>query len=106
MNVRPFNPESDPRPPYTAHFDAIVRATADQLTQLLGKPYEEPDDKTFYEWDGAYEKDGTIIVFHVYDWKRKRRPYNDEPMYWNIGHFSPEDANTIKNALEDSLSKL
>ena len=93
-------------PSGTSYFGQTIEATVEQLTELLGEPYNDynnGDDKVNYEW--IMETDNGD-VFTIYDWKYYRPLHPAELVHWHIGGFNGQSTITAKNELNKELSKL
>lgn len=90
----------------TSFHNDVLRATVDELIQVLGEPVyaaNDGDDKVNFEWEG--ETDGGA-VFTVYDWKEYRRIGMDEEIEWHIGGHRKLDTLTALGEIRNALNKL
>ena len=72
----------------TSWHGAIVKASVNELTGILGDPScvsNDGRDKTNFEW---WMETTNGDVFTIYDWKEYRVLELDEPIEWHIGGHS------------------
>lgn len=90
----------------TCFHDTVIRATVEQLRQVLGEPVCEQntgEDKVNFEWE-METGDGT--VFTVYDWKEYRVLDEDEIISWHIGGHRGIDTRKAADEISYSLNQL
>lgn len=82
----------------TSFHNGIVKATANEISEVLGN-YESGDgDKVNREWV-CKNKNG--IVFTVYDWKEGLTSEN-EILYYHIGTLTKDDTYEIIDELKNA----
>lgn len=86
------------------HFHEVV-ASAKELTDLLGEPNIEPDEKVQYEWSGVLEIEGKSIFFTVYDYKQYSKiPKKSQYPHWHIGGISAEDTKIVREQINQKIA--
>lgn len=77
------------------YLQGYIATTRRKLTEAFGEPMKFEDSKTTIEWGILFE--GGVLAT-VYDWKRYElgEPGEDEEMTYNIGGFSPEAVERVK----------
>ena len=89
----------------TSFHDSTIRASVNELIEVLGKPCNQSNngqDKVNFEWNCKTE-DGE--VFTIYDWKEYRSITEDEQIDWHIGGKSRCHTSTMADLVEILLNK-
>jgi hypothetical protein len=87
----------------TSFHDTTIKASVQQLRQVLGEPcYEGNDgqDKTNFEWD---METNSGDVFSVYDWKEYRSISETEQIEWHIGGHSKSITEQAKREIRNAM---
>jgi hypothetical protein len=102
--------DDDSRLDGTSFHNNTVKATVNQLTEILGEPSyacEDEDEKVQYEWDCECEtEDGDPFYVSVYDWKEYREYSEYETIEWHIGGKSSWDTDDARDYIESKLKEL
>jgi len=87
----------------TSWHGAIVKASVNELTGILGEPLcatNDGEDKTNFEW---CMETANGDVFTVYDWKEYRVLDLDETIEWHIGGHSPSVAKVVADLIRKEV---
>lgn len=88
----------------TSWHGAIVKASVNELTGILGDPScvsNDGMDKTNFEW---WMETTNGDVFTVYDWKEYRVLDLDEPITWHIGGHSPGVTRVVADLIRKEVA--
>lgn len=87
----------------TSWHGAIVKASVNELTGILGDPScarNDGEDKTNFEW---WMETTNGDVFTIYDWKEYRTLSHDEPIDWHIGGHSPSVTRVVADLIRKEV---
>jgi hypothetical protein len=87
----------------TSWHGAVVKASVNELTGILGDPScvsNDGADKTNFEW---WMEATNGDVFTIYDWKEYRKLTDDEPIEWHIGCHTSWIGASVSNLIMAEL---
>lgn len=90
----------------TSFHDNTIKASPDEIAQILKQEPQDSGDKSQHEWEAIIEINNQRHFFHLYDWKVSREIRRTDQAIFHIGAESPQISLKVQNEMNFRLSIL